>query len=282
MTEIVYVINYAWKKYLTFSINTLLVSGTEFDNIRIFCVGNSPKKMEFKDKRIIIEKVPYFGPGNCFLGNKTYVCNSPAKRVIFLDADTLVFNPLHQIWEHKNDDIIARCASRCNNETWDQRYWNEVLGRVGANPSTPYFNSGFVVFQNNAHKRIENVWKEFMLCGKNKGIYDPERIHGKNRFAEQISLSLAVGVLRLSYSFMSKAEHAYSWEEENLNSYPKDQVKLLHIHRDHFFHNTIIKICDKLDLAQKIKFKIWCLYVREAMIKKINRMKTKIKCRIRG
>ena len=207
-TEVVYVCSPDWQHYLFTSLRSLLASGTAFDRVVIYCIGKRPHYWNFEDSRIVVEEVEPLSD-DYFLINKVYMCQSRADRVIFLDADTMVLKSLDSLYRNVDSDFIGRVAGQCQNKNWDQEKWVEGLGLVNAD-ETPYFNSGLVIFQNRAQQRIGSLWLDFTrknLAGELMDLKSP-------RFAEQFSLSLAVGAARLSCHLLDRTEHAYGWRNE--------------------------------------------------------------------
>ena len=226
-TEIVYIVSPDWGCYLFASLHSLLLSGSTFDRIRIFCVGKKPENWIFNDPRIIIDEINSLD-NNYFLINKTYISQCQAERVVFLDADTLILAPLEQVWERTNADFIARIASQYKSSKWNHVKWNHLFSKIDA-LEVPYFNSGFCVFQNGAQKAVSDFWIELTQKGLKKDLFDPSEIHG-SRFVEQIALSLAVGISGLSYHTMSEKEHAFGWKLE-----PYDNAVVYHTSSRLFF-----------------------------------------------
>ncbi|TDI96309.1 MAG: hypothetical protein E2O76_12105 [Caldithrix sp.] len=207
-TEVVYVCSPDWQHYLFTSLRSLLASGTSFDRIVIYCIGKRPHHWNFEDTRIEVKEVEPLIDGY-FLGNKVYMCDSRADRVIFLDADTMVLKSLDSLYRNVDSDFIGRVAGQCENKNWDQEKWVKALGLVNAD-ETPYFNSGLIIFQNGAQRRISSLWLDFTrknLAGELMDLKSP-------RFAEQVSLSLAIGAARLSCHLLDRTEHAYGWRNE--------------------------------------------------------------------
>ena len=158
-TEVVYVCSPDWQHYLFTSLRSLLASGTSFDRIVIYCIGKRPHHWNFEDTRIEVKEVEPLIDGY-FLGNKVYMCDSRADRVIFLDADTMVLKSLDSLYRNVDSDFIGRVAGQCENKNWDQEKWVKALGLVNAD-ETPYFNSGLIIFQNGAQRRISSLWLDF-------------------------------------------------------------------------------------------------------------------------
>ena len=213
MTEVIYVASPGWGHMLSTSLHTLIRSGTSFDSVRIFCVGACPSSWTFTDERVQVVEVPPLD-ANYFLLNKTYAVQSEADRVIFLDADTLVLRPLDHTWERTNADVIGRIETEFNRR-WKHDTWQDVLGRVGAPSTTPYFNSGFFILQNGSHKRIGRRWEVYGRAGMKGTLFNPLTLgHIDARFAEQVAFSLALGATGLTYDFLSAQDHAYGWAFE--------------------------------------------------------------------
>lgn len=207
-TEIVYVCSPDWQHTLFTSLRSLLASDTTFDRIVIYCVGKRPRSWKFKDERICVLEVPPLIDGY-FLSNKVYLCQREVERVIFLDADTMILKSLDILYKDVQADFIARVAGQFENENWDHELWLKTLQCIHAK-ATPYFNSGLIIFQNGAHRRIGDLWLEFIrrnLSGELMHLDSP-------RFAEQLALSLAVGAAGLSYHLLNKNEHVFGWRKE--------------------------------------------------------------------
>lgn len=216
-TNVVYVCSPDFERYLFRSLQSLLRSGSSFDRVIIYCVGERPRHWVFADNRIEIQEVPARRESEClregrFLFNKTYLCDNTAERVIYLDADTLVRAPIDPVWHGRDSDVIARTASHCRKSAWDHGLWSETLRCVGGNDCYPYFNSGFLIFQNNSHRRLHGIWPEMIERLVKGELTDPHRLHpGGTKFAEQLALSLSISAENLSYHEMDSREHAFWW-----------------------------------------------------------------------
>ncbi|NIT60073.1 MAG: hypothetical protein GWN00_28800 [Aliifodinibius sp.] len=210
-TEVVYVCSPEWQHYLFTSLRSLLASGTTFDQIVIYCVGKRPRSWNFLDSRILVEEVTPLAEGY-FLINKAYACQRPDKvdRVVFLDADTMVLKPLDTLYKNVSEDFIARVAGQFQNKEWNQKKWTEALRIVNGDDTAPYFNSGVIIFQNGTHRRVGHSWLDFTRRNLDGGLM---KLRSK-RFAEQLSLSLAVGAAGLSYHMLDRTGHAYGWRNE--------------------------------------------------------------------
>jgi len=77
---------------------------------------------------------------------------------------------------------------------------------VDADSATPYFNSGFVIFQNCAHQRIRSSWRRFTRHLMEGQLPDPGLLNGTHKYAEQVALSLAISAVGLSYYELDKKE----------------------------------------------------------------------------
>ncbi len=206
-TEIVYLCSPNHYENLLFtSIRSLLKSGSNFDLIIVFCVGQKPKYWDILDPRIQIVEVESLREDN-FLINKVYALTRTTDRLIFLDADTLVLKPIDTIYQDTGADFIGRPASRY---TWQdgQNKWLQVLEKYKCR-DIPYFNCGFFIFQNGSHLSLFETWRDLTEQVLNDST--TQSFHGK-RFAEQIALSLTLGKSSISYKCMKKHEHTYGWE----------------------------------------------------------------------
>ena len=222
-TEIVYIVGPSYSQQMCISLYTLLQSGTTFDSVRIFFVGKRPKHLRFRDSRIIVDEVKSLDT-DFFLINKTYVTQSKAERVVFLDADTLVLKCLDSVWQGVTADFIARVDSGAKKNSWKQQRWEETLQKVGASPDSPYFNSGFFICQNGSHKHLSPIWHDFVVSGLKDELFDANELQNSKRLCEQIALSLAIGAKGLSYHKMSEKEHGFAWIGESY----QDKDLLLH------------------------------------------------------
>lgn len=216
-TNIVYVCSPDWSDQLIVSMYSLIRSGTTFDRIVVYCVGAAPRSWAFRDPRVEIRERPSRPEAailvdGAFYVNKAYLCESEAERTVFLDADTVILRPIDPIWQRSDADVIARLTARVFEPTWSAALWNDVQRKVGGREGYPYFNSGCVVFQNGAHRKLEKTWPDLISSmGRGVPVYS-NALHEKGtRLTEQLALSLAMGVHNLSYSLMSPSEHTYLW-----------------------------------------------------------------------
>lgn len=216
-TNIVYVCSPDWSDQLIVSMYSLLKSGTTFDKVIVYCIGSPPPNWAFADPRVEVRERESLPEAEIlvegkFYVNKAYLCLSEADRTVFLDADTIVRRPIDSIWHRSNADVIARLTARVFEPTWSASLWNDVQRKVGGTEGYPYFNSGCLVFQNGAHRKLEKTWPD-LISSLGRGIpVFANALHEKGtRLTEQLALSLAMGVHNLSYSLMSPNDHTYLW-----------------------------------------------------------------------
>lgn len=213
MTEVVYVASAGWGPMLSTSLHTLIRSGTRFDSVRIYCVGERPDSWQFSDDRIRVEEVPPLD-SDYFLLNKTYAVQSDADRVVYLDADTLVLRPLDPIWQNIGADVIGRIETEFTRR-WKHDTWQDVLSKIGAPSTTPYVNTGFFVLQNGSQHDLRPLWAPYGREGMKGTLFNPLTLgHIDRRFAEQVAFSLALGASDRSYHLLSASDHAYGWAFE--------------------------------------------------------------------
>ncbi|HEX2093320.1 MAG TPA: hypothetical protein VHG28_13010 [Longimicrobiaceae bacterium] len=206
-TEIVYVVSPDFGHYLFASLASVMASASTFDRVRIYCVGRRPADWVFNDERIQVDEVEAIDK-DYFLANKAYLSRTPADRVVFLDADTIVLRPLDHIWTGKMADVIGRKAARYKSPAWDAEGWRARVSAVGGGDS-PYLNSGVVVFQNGSHRKLVDRWPTLTEAEKAVGAAP----FGA-RMAEQVAMSLSIAAERLSVETVEAWAHAYGWENE--------------------------------------------------------------------
>jgi hypothetical protein len=213
-TTIVYICSPDRYRQLSFSLGTLLKSGTRFSKIVVFCIGNNPG-WDFGDERVDVRPVPNLY-NDYFYGNKLYVCDVDADRVVFLDTDTLVFSPMDRIWSARSAPVIARVANAYGSANWNGPLWKETCSRFGEHV-VPMFNTGFLVFQNGSNRSVRKVWKASMELYRAKALSPPF----EDRMSDQYGLSLAISACNICYEAMSPSEHTYGWIERTVG---KDTV----------------------------------------------------------
>ena len=209
-TDIIYVCTPDREDPLFASIHSLLRSQTKFDHLIIYCIGSRPQRWNFTDRRIeVVEAEPVID--GYFFSNKSYLCGRDASRVLYLDADTLVLKPLHQIWESSSADFLGRPTTGYTLPHWNQPGWQHALEKVGAEQVIPYFNAGFFILQNQGHQRICKYWLDFMEQDRQQ-----KQVRGQNDFfSEQRALTLSVAAANLSVQSLTEKEHAYGWEQDS-------------------------------------------------------------------
>lgn len=231
-TEIVYILSADRSHQLQISLHSLIHSGTHYDSIRIIWVGTTPATCCYHKSNVIEEEVASVNPA-FFMSNKVLISRSPAKRVVLLDSDTVVLAPLHPVWEGSTKDIIARPASRYLQDGFDPAGWQSLLETIGMQHFTPYFNSGFIVFNNGSHQKIRDLWLRYtddLRLGKGLEV---EQAHEKKN-SNQVAFSLAVAKLGLSYQLMKASDHFYWWYDE-LSLLSDNKVLLFHTGNRHYW-----------------------------------------------
>jgi SAM-dependent methyltransferase len=225
-TEVVYVCSPDRHEQLCISLRSLLESMSCFDRAVIFSVGALPRRLKFRDPRIIVKEAPALF-GGYFYGNKIHLCTRLAPRVVFLDTDTLVLRPIDKIWENKDVDLLARPGAAWNYGDWNSAVWSSTFRRVGAS-EIPMFNAGCLVFQNQSHRRVQQHWSNY-ISEYLAGELDPPLKEA--RIPEQLALALAVASAKLRYSECSAAEHAYGWNGDSHRG-----AIVFHTGNKHFHH----------------------------------------------
>jgi hypothetical protein len=205
-TTIAYICSPDRHRQLSFSLSTLLRSGTHFDEIVVYCIGTDPH-WDFGDRRVVVKPVPNRYQ-SYFYGNKLYACDVDADRVVFLDTDTLVFSPLDRVWAERSAPVIARVASAYGSASWNATLWQATCSRFG-DDVVPMFNTGFLVFQDGAHRLLRELWRQAVELYR-AGILLPPF---EDRMSDQYGLPLAMLAAQVDGALMTAREHTFGWIE---------------------------------------------------------------------
>lgn len=206
-TVITYVVSPGWELNLYVSLHSLALSGTSYDYVKVFAVGGElsfPKKV---DVPLEIEEVENKNE-EYFFENKTYLSSIDSKRVIYLDSDTIILGPIEKIYDSKDESFIGRFSHYYEDERFETEKWRKILKENGAGYS-PYFNAGFVIFQNGSQKVIREDWTNILR--DNLGKMEEKEFMGRD-MSEQIALSTSVSKNNLSTAKMRRREHMYGWK----------------------------------------------------------------------
>lgn len=212
-TEVVYVCSPDREEQLLRSIGSVLKNGQGVNHIVVFCVGPVPSRWDFEDPRIIVKSVPRLF-GKYFMGNKVYIGERSAARVVYIDTDTIVQKPLFRLWQQRQTaDIIARPGAIYFKEdkAWNEEVWMKTFDSIGASP-VPKPQGGLWVFQHHTHQRIKDIWANFIEKYLRNELKSP--MNDTRRHEEEWGLALAIGAMKLNYSLMSSSDHSYGWMGE--------------------------------------------------------------------
>ncbi len=228
-TEFVFVCSPDYWRYLFLSMRSLLASNPAIDNIAVFVTGSAAQsrtlQARVRDQRVRFYPVPDIGAGH-WCTNKIHVCRSSAHRVVFLDVDVAVLQPIEPLWQGREEDLIARLADVTYTKRWRADKWLAALAAAGA-PPYPFYSNGFVIFQNGAHRRVAQRWLD-----TTRRILRGELPLPANRFAEMYGLSIAASVENLTCSNMPEKAHGYAFMGE-----PSDGVTVHHFGTPMFYHH---------------------------------------------
>jgi hypothetical protein len=208
-TEVVYVCTDDRYPELAASLRSLIESRTAFDSVAVYRVDAGDETWTSSDPRITVRNV---GPlcGDYFFANKLYLCDSDADRVVFLDTDTLVLQPLDTLWTDSDAAFRARYGRLNYSPDWGTTVWQRTFESIGV-PVIPMFNAGVLVFQHQTHRLIRNTWAEFIGRYLDSTWQPP---FPDWRMPEQFALSPALSVHGVTYSPLSSREHGFGWEPD--------------------------------------------------------------------
>lgn len=245
-TEIFYVLSPDKEEQLFYSLYTLLSSETVFDRIQVICIGDEvPKHWDFQNDRLKISAKEKLD-ANYFHINKCYINLGEADRIVFLDADTFIFRPLHEVWDGVEQDFCAREAT--HKFRWNR--WNRLIKKVrGA--QVPYFNCGFFMVQNDKLHELCKLWLEFCYKGFSKELFNASRLHMAIT-VEQLALSLAVSKLGYSFKEMNEWDHWYAWTRARYPTgalYPEGLNQLHLYHTCAYYYQECLEQFKELNLV---------------------------------
>ena len=197
---------------LLISLGSLIASGTQFDRVTIYCVGNRPSSWVFSDPRILVEEKSDLAQ-YLWMENKTYLSAAEGDNVVFIDADTIVLKPLNLLCHSLSADVSGRLTTSSQQFNWNSTLWEEYLRKYGAKEFFPYLNTGLLIFTNGSHRRLNPTWLDIT---RNIASLKPYPF-GKVSKVNQIAFSLTCASLNLSYYLLSSSQHTYGWEQESFN-----------------------------------------------------------------
>lgn len=207
--HVVYVCSPDRGNQLFVSLRSLFVSGTSFERVTIYCVGSCPSSWRFGDDRIMVEEVPDIGEG-FWMTNKIHLCRAKGSKLVFLDTDTLVMEPLDSLLGDTSGDVVGGLSTYVNLPFWSSKLWEETLRQYGAQTGFPYLNTGVLVFKNEAHRRIGDSWLTITRKLRNEGLTLPN----SRMRANQVAFSLACGVEGLSNGLLTYPKLVQGWLRE--------------------------------------------------------------------
>lgn len=235
--HIAYVCSPNRESQLFISMRSLLVSGSSFDRVTVYCVGPLPSSWQFGDDRIHVEEVPDIGEGFWML-NKTHLCRSEARDLVFLDTDTIVMEPLDLLLAEMNGDVAGRLSTFCSGRFWREDLWEDALKRYGAKKPFPYFSTGLLVFRNRSHRNIRTSWPDITRKLRKEKV----SLLNLRKRANQLAFSLACAAEGLSPHLLNRRHHAYGWLREK----PRSTV-VFHA-GDIFFFNDFVKMPQRTEI----------------------------------
>jgi hypothetical protein len=210
-TEIVYVCTPNYLPILATSLQSLIASGSTFDRVSVYLTGKgSYQNLKVDDRIAIIESSPFMS-GYPY-ADKLYLCRSRYRRVIFLDADTVILRPLETIYRGKNSDLLARFGSAQYLSAWNQEIWEANFRQLGLSDVVPMINTGLLIFQNGVHTKLMPYYADYIRPYLNDLLLPPQK--GLS-LVEQYALSLTVSKLGLKLSPLGSRSHTFGWQGES-------------------------------------------------------------------
>jgi hypothetical protein len=206
---------------------TLFESGSYFDRVRVIVTESKKPNWTFDTDRILIDNVEEIGSG-FWMMNKTHIHRSNADVVIFLDTDTVVLNPIDEIYKNCDSDLIAREAPSVQTKYFYPEKWKNTLEYYGCY-GYPYLSSGFIIFQNNSHKKVKDEWVEVT-----KKLLDGRGVNQVTRHSNQHAFSISACLNNLSLSMMEDHHHSYAMLGEDY-----EESIVHHLGTPNFYHHYL-------------------------------------------
>ena len=149
-----------------------------------------------------------------FPDDKSLIGTLEDENIIYLDADTFIFDDIEKLFVGHSHKFSARLSwTYQNTNHWFSNYeinWQKNLSIIGSK-RVPVFNSGVLIFKEGAHQMLYGAWVQNITRfhqGELLSVYGGERLY------EQIALSLSIGLLSVPYCLLSPREHSYAWNDE--------------------------------------------------------------------
>jgi hypothetical protein len=146
---------------------------------------------------------------NDFYANKTYVQNVNSERTIYLDTDTIVLGKIDKIYKNKNSKVFAKKVHNYGEKSFSKEEWYKLLDKYSARKG-PYFNSGFVIYEDGANESIGKVWKKVYKEIKKNYCDTTKKVASKSKL-EQLSLSITLMKEGVRVEEMGEESHIYGW-----------------------------------------------------------------------
>jgi hypothetical protein len=142
---IVYLINND-KKYYTMALNSISMLRNFNKNIKVICLTTEKKIPEnLNVENVLVKNID----NEYFLTNKTQLSKLEYKSILYIDADTFIFDDIEKIFNYYQEDFCG-----CENK------WSYNLNFNQFKP----INGGVLLFNNYSHKKI---YEDFIVKIKN-------------------------------------------------------------------------------------------------------------------
>lgn len=219
---ICYLVSRGWEINLYVSIHSLIQSESSVDSIKVFSVGDRIRWIEELSIPVDIKEVSNKN-SNYFQHNKPYITELDAETVIYMDSDTLVINSIDPLIDDKFCLKVRPDSSYESGPYFDHERWEELLYEYKS-PKGPLFNSGFMIFKENSHRKIGDIWKK--TIDKERKVWEKRGEDGFRGRETTDQMSFSISVLKTidEIEYMSPEEHAYGWKKNPNDIAPQTVV----------------------------------------------------------
>lgn len=201
--SIVYILSTDFRHQLYISLRSLFTSGTSFEKVVIFSVG---EEIKWNAGDLPIQFRSIEGTNSQYwMLNKKYICEVESRSIFFLDTDVIVQEPLDDLLD-SDVDVAARRSTAYAMPSWNEDAWRQYLQENGVDTVLPVLNAGLLGFRDGIHQRIGEEWETYMRDAWER------RLFGNGYHADQWALPVALGRNGATCRLLDAKDHAYAWE----------------------------------------------------------------------
>lgn len=158
---------------------------------------------------------------------KLYLCDIRADNLIFLDADTVIYDDPRKLIEKHDFEFAARPdPMTISYGAMDQQIWCETYANLGLD-YLPVFTTGFDIFCNKLHRRIKDDWIDFWDRYFDGELVNP-RDPGTRKYCEMFAFALAISKNTdvSDIFFMDRTHQSLEFHGDPLDTYVRELERI--------------------------------------------------------